>query len=352
MNLFFDNQFTLIQKNFGHLLNSNESNLIIRLDKGAITNESRELEARCFLESRANIREVKNFSHLRILLESLEVSDIGFAYVGAYRMIDSVFCGLCEWSGIKVVLYQHGMENNVQRYKVSRLRDKWHKVIYYSIFLFKYCQFRGYNSINEISQYIRYLRYNGTVRNSFQNLSENQPAIAYDYSDFYVNFWKEKWAMHNTEYRFVRFQDLDRDISELYTNKYVYIIQTFYEDGRAELSDYLRHISSFSSNEVALLVHPRTSVKLIKTMTLKGYEILKDLRDCKGYLGSSSSLLIGLAARNYNVYHVPFEDEIPNFINKCLKEERSKKFGRSTGQFCKIRCKEISGITNDSFRLL
>lgn len=352
MNLFFDNQFTLIQKNFGHLLNINESNLIIRLDKGAITNESRELEARRFLESRAIIKEVKNFSHLRILIESLEIRNIRFAYVGAYRMIDSVFCGLCNWRGIKVVLYQHGMENSVQRYKVSRLRDKWHKVVYYSIFLFQYCQFRGYKSTKEISHYIRYLRYNGTVRGSFQNLNENQPDIAYVYSEFYVNFWREKWAMNNTEYRFVKFQDLDRDISKLHKDKYVYIIQTFYEDGRAELTDYLQHISCFSSNEVALLVHPRTSIKLINTMSSKGYEILKDLCDCKGFFGSSSSLLVGLAARGYNVYHVPFEDVIPEFINKCLKEECTTNVGMSSWQFCKIRCKEISGITNESFRLL
>ena len=348
MNLFFDNQYTLIKKNFGGVLNR-ETSIVIILDKGAVVNLQKEKECKEWVGIRSNIFEVASYKELSKLIHELsEVSDK--AFVGAYRMIDAVVLRLCNELGIKTALYQHGMENSVQIYSPKRIYDKFNKIIFYAKFLHDFCAKREYNSIYQIARYLKYLRRNGRINGFFQLSSRNHPTMVYTYSEFYLRFWRNKWDFSVSEVIFVEFQDIYREYVGT-TTKDMYILQTFVEDGRTTISEYLTYLDNLSPENVEILAHPRSSNEVLAELVDRGFVISYDLKVARAYIGCSSSLLVGIAACGHRVYHLPFVKNTPSFISECEFIEYDKKayIEKEVSLLSKSKARSISGYGNKRF---
>ncbi len=216
-----------------------------------------------------------------------------FIFIGAYRIYDQLWAGIARKLGIKIYKLQHGFEVESVYYKSFTIIKKAFKVYRLFTAAFYLAKISNTNPFVLIYQYQRYIIKGTSLKNTLLNNNLFHPDLSFVYSNYYKNFWNEKFGFDKNKMTLIMPQDfllINSVIEKPQQDAICYITQTLVEDGRIKEKDFTKILNYYLgiaelNKKIIVKLHPRSNVKLYRILTKnKNIEFTRDFPNCKFYI--------------------------------------------------------------------
>jgi len=242
-----------------------------------------------------------------------------------YRIPDIVWLAVCNKIGLNTVYYQHGFDINHVKRRIGSLFNEYMKVIKYSIAVFRLSLYMGVNPIIFFADYLKFVVFGSSFKHTLFEDTRLWPNKFFVYSDYYINFWKNKIGIFEDRIEVMGATDLmkvDEIRSNCYENSVCYLAQTFVEDGRISKSQYYQIIDQYrvlalSVEKLFIKLHPRSDISLYSVFDeMENVELVRDNFPFSSIYISHYSSTIFLAShlsKNVIIHDLPEDPSLEIF---------------------------------------
>jgi len=241
---------------------------------------------------------IKTFSKNKIRKFLMNESP-DFLFIAGYRIFDRLWIGISKLLGIPTFTLQHGFEIDYVFYKPIAILSKFRKGVRLSIAIFNLAKVINIEFINLYYDYVRYIFHGKLVKESRLNHKLLHPFISFVYSEYYKEFWENKFGFNKSQMIIITPSDfllLNHIRGKTRQKGCCYITQTLVEDGRMKEKEFLRLMESYkevarSVEKFIIKLHPRSKVEYYDIFReLDNVIITRDFPNCQHYLTHYSSM--------------------------------------------------------------
>lgn len=304
--VFFDTQATLPAKNFLALtdycyskLGSKFEAVFISTPLATISESNEKKSIKLIVEKPyASFIEITSFrpSDIRAQLEKIQPD---YFFIDCFRMIDQLWLKIASGYCKETVMVQHGMEIETVNYNPFLILQKIKKIINYVKIGYHLSRELKINAFILIFRYFQKIYSGGKVYDRLVANPKLYPTVAFVYSDYYAEFYKNVKGFKNTIFKKNRYPDLDLADKVKVKPKQdavCYISQSLLEDGRLTKKQYKELLEEYAElakkvPKLIIKLHPRVEESSFDA--LKSYdniEITRDFPHCSSYITHYSSM--------------------------------------------------------------
>lgn len=221
-------------------------------------------------------------------------------FIGGYRLFDMLWIAVGRENNIPTYQLQHGFEIENLHYKPHILIVKFFKVIYNLKILYLLSKILKKSFLKMSYQYLQYFFSGKQLKVSLFNNPKFYPAKIFVYSEYYKEFWNNKFGLPKENMEIISpsdFQLIPAIQKRPRINACCYLTQTLVEDGRMTkkvffnkiIKEYIKIANNIGHFIVKL--HPRSNVSLYDDLVaLPNVSIMREFPNCSVYLTHYSSM--------------------------------------------------------------
>ncbi len=315
--LFFDASFTMLAKNHYPIAKyfsekkENFESIFLSVEISSNLNAKVEEKSLETLNGFTNSQLLKcpNFNSSKIS-KILEKYSPDFVIIGAYRIYDQLLCALCKIRGIKVYNFQHGFEVNSVNYTVGGSLAKIKKS--FKLLRTSY-DLGGIISVNRflfLRDYVSYILMGKNQLHSGLRNTKLHPFHSFVYSDWYKEFWNNKFGLDQSAMSLITPPDfllIESVKKEPVIDGVCYITQTLVEDGRMTEKAFLQLLQDYKEiarkvNKFVIKLHPRAKVEYYDVFEeMDNVVIQREFPNSKVYLTHYSSMIFAASYLSKNL---------------------------------------------------
>ena len=216
----------------------------------------------------------------------------------AYRIYDMLWILIAKSLGIRVYGFQHGFEVDNVYYKPHIIVNKLKKSLRVLTALYYLSKLMQKDFLLLVSQFSKYFFEGKKLQNSYFNKNVLQPNHVFIYSEYYRDFWQNKFGLNPLTMTVIGPPDLMM-LNEIRKRPKIkgccYLTQTLVEDGRMTKYDFnsmlIKYMDIANNFEKFILkIHPRGDKDLYTEFAkLKNVELTRDFPNCDCYITHYSS---------------------------------------------------------------
>lgn len=233
-----------------------------------------------------------------IIYRFLREQQPGAVVFGAFRIYDMLWTLIAKSIGVRVYNFQHGFEVDSVYYKPHIIVIKLIKSLRILTAMYYLSKLMNKDILLMCSQYIKYFFKGKKLYDSYFNNVTLHPDHIFIYSDYYREFWYNKFGIDPLSTTVIGPPDL-MAVSEIKRkpkiNGCCYLTQTLVEDGRMTRGDFTSMINNYKkmAKRIKIFIiklHPRGNKELYKEISkLENVELVQEFPNCEYYLTHYSS---------------------------------------------------------------
>ncbi len=246
----------------------------------------------------------ENFCYILIkaknISEFLKKHKPDLIFIGGYRIFDMLWITLGKEFNIPTYALQHGFEIKSVFYKKHIIISKFSKVIRVLKILLTLSKKLDNSFCHMGYQYFQYFFWGKPLNNSLFNDTRLHPSKMFVYSDYYKDFWHNKFGLPKENMEIISpsdFQLIPKIQKMPRINACCYIAQTLVEDGRMRKNEFNNYIIKkyihIANNveQFIIKLHPRSNKTLYDEISvLPNVIITREFPNCSVYLTHYSSM--------------------------------------------------------------
>ncbi len=342
--LFLDASPTVLAKNLLPIANwfqkksLNFEALFVSLDISSYTDKKVEKQSldKIIKENKYRFISFNSLNHNRIK-KFLIVHNPDLIFINGYRIFDQLWIGIGKSLNIPTYKLQQGFEVKSVYYKVSAIVSKFHKGIKMLYALNSLSKILNGNFFKVFAQYLQYLFRGKPLRNSLLDNKLLRPEKVFVYSNFYKQFWNEKFGFEYDKMVLITpidFLLIPQIRAKKKEKACCYIAQTLVEDGRMNKKAFLKLMNEYKTiaskiEKFIIKLHPRSNIKFYDSFKeLRNVEFTREFPNCTAYLTHYSSMIFTASFLSDTVILHELEGHpTPEIFNKVafLKTSNIKK---------------------------
>lgn len=309
--LFFDASATMLGKNLFPIANFFSENLpgfealFVSAEISSNVNQEVEKSSLNKILNKKNFTFIKNRSfNAQKIEKTIDTFKPDFIFIGAYRIYDQLWAGIANLKGIKVYKIQHGFEVESVYYKSFTILSKTIKGLRLAYAAYNLAKISNSNPVKLFNQYKEYIIKGTSLKDTLLSNKLFHPTISFVYSEYYKDFWSNKFGFEKDKMKLITPQDflLIKSVAEKpKVDACCYITQTIVEDGRMKERDFVKMLDEYikiakSVNKFIIKLHPRANVDYYNEfLKLDNVEITREFPNCSYYLTHYSSMIFTAA---------------------------------------------------------
>jgi hypothetical protein len=247
-----------------------------------------------------------------------------------FRIPDMVWMAVSNSLNIKTIVIQHGFEILHLKRSIGALIASLNKALRYSLTIVHLARYLRINTTVMLYSYIRHILNGKSFKGTLFNDGRIFPDKIFVYSDFYIQFWNDKFGIEAHTISVMGVPDLmniDTIKSKLKIDGCCYLAQTLVEDGRMSRSDFLDLMLDYKKiakkfENFIIKLHPRSDKSLYNEILLEPNVSIKSLSfpHTTMYLSHySSTVFTARYLSNFIILHELKGDPIPSIFSNITE---------------------------------